>query len=645
MVTTSHSSYYLPAKPRINVYARGDGAYATPLYTYNPFTAGPTDPNKPNRLVFDTTLNNVGQFAITLENNDDDLDREIFHRSNRVVIELSKDGTTFRKVFKGLVRRTTTNIFADNPNDRGKNLTIEGFSYLVRHGERLLDVVKESTKIAPGGETDPYDRTDSTMFSNTLINNLLSADANYLGPNGQDDTQLYSINLINNTASSPITTWVPIINAEYATVDEAISRVLEFSNSLLMLNFENDQLYIYNPDNPTSDVQTFMITTTPNKNADDADITMYPDAAYDYGVGYDYADHANKLGVSYKDPRTNVGEPLVDIPDCPDQPVPGSEPALFSPLHGYESDPLDWYYSSGHIHNLSQFIANNTVFEDFRTVVGCQGDVDALNQIKGRLRNNSSGSPGSAIGATFAIWPDADSAVNWPSATTTYLMAGTEPGVTGGATLVPGTTYWLETWQVETQTNSVRLGWASALYDGVQGRQDSSFTSTDGPASSFNGAFGTIGVRSFVIETGSAASTIPGCAGFTEPTVNFDRRISANDRVAQKKTILIERAYTSLPPGTHTAQSLNELLYSKLYVSSKPRFTYVFPSVTIPNKYPKAGDLVTHIDPYNKVGTAFDPIQIGIVADARYEFGTDPHNILGLRKLSLTTTGIRKGYY
>ena len=119
----------------------------------------------------------------------------------------------------------------------------------------------------------------------------------------------------------------------------------------------------------------------------------------------------------------------------------------------------------------------------------------------------------------------------------------------------------------------------------------------------------------------------------------------ANDKNAAKRTGVVERTVSSIPDHIDGLQTIQEYLYPRIYTASKPRFTFDYPSLTMPNRIPKAGDVLVHYDTTVNVGTATTPIQTSIITSARFEFGQDSDGVLGLRKLGLSTGGIRKGYY
>src|SRR5687768_11300063 len=87
---TGDAYYNLPTKPRVRIYAFNDSTYTTPLFEYDPFTAEHGDPNAVTKLSFNTSMTNVGQCEIGIENNDRGLDIEAFRKSNRIKIDVSR---------------------------------------------------------------------------------------------------------------------------------------------------------------------------------------------------------------------------------------------------------------------------------------------------------------------------------------------------------------------------------------------------------------------------------------------------------------------------------------------------------------------------------------------------------------------------
>lgn len=130
-----------------------------------------------------------------------------------------------------------------------------------------------------------------------------------------------------------------------------------------------------------------------------------------------------------------------------------------------------------------------------------------------------------------------------------------------------------------------------------------------------------------------------------KPEINLDWIAVANDRNGQNRIGNVERTVTSLPNHIENLQTIQEYLYSRIYLTAKPRFSFDYPRLTMPNRIPKAGDVLCHYDTTVNVGTSTTPIQTSIITSARFEFDQGSDGVLGLRKLGLSTAGIRKGYY
>ena len=130
-----------------------------------------------------------------------------------------------------------------------------------------------------------------------------------------------------------------------------------------------------------------------------------------------------------------------------------------------------------------------------------------------------------------------------------------------------------------------------------------------------------------------------------EPENNLDWIVMANDRNGETKLGKVERTVSSIPNHIDGLQTIQEYLFPRLYLASKPRFSFDYPSLSMPNKIPKAGDVLCHYDTTVKVGTRTTPVQTSIITSANFEFSQGSDGVLGLRKLGLSTAGLRKGYY
>lgn len=628
MVTYTNSAlYWSPLKPRINVYALDDISYSSPMYTYNPFTDVGVS-TKPVSLTFDSQTTNAGSFTLEIEDADSELDFDTFTKGNRVVIDCSKDGSTWQYAFKGLIRSSEQTIYAPT----GRNFTLSGYSYIVRLNERVLNVVKESSLVG-----EEYDRTDTNMFTNNLVENLLDDDQNYVF--SSDDFDLYTLPSPADISTSSIQEWLPRLDAELTTVGSAIDSVLEYSNSLITVDLSTDKWAVYNPDLIQPLTQVFLCTDNMNQTADDGDITMYPLDAYKYNVSYDYPDSGSRLIVALNTGGT--------CPDIVEEQEP--QPATFNQfLNGTgtfitgSTDVTRW---------ACIFKASQTDMSNLRIKAGNWNNLSSFTTILAEVRTASGlcTSPGTQIGSTMNLYKDRIPGTPFPEYTTLDWMAGLPSGIAGVTGLTIGSTYWLVCYSGHTLTPGTNnLGWrtnganmelvdrytyAKSINAGSSWTVDANCASSDGPLTYFVLDFGTEIIQD-------------ACGGsLTTEEIPAPQFVVAHDLNATNRLGIVERAITSLPRHITTLQTINEYLYAKLYVSAKPRFTFDFPSVSMPGKIPKAGDLVTHVSRRAGVGLKTAPLQTGVIMSVNYDFAQGGDGSLGLRRMGLQTTGIRRGSY
>jgi hypothetical protein len=636
---TSSPSYWAPLKPRIRIYAFNDTTYATPLYSYDPFTDTGRD-NKPISLRFESLTTNAGTFSLEIEDPCSLLDPDLFMKGNRVFIDCSKDGSTYQPAFKGLVRSSDQQIYGST----GRNLILNGYSYLIRLNERVVNVVKESSLTG----TD-YNRSDSNMFSNNLINDLLNTDANYVYM--VDDTAAYSIMKTNDIPTSPVSDWIPRLDASLVTVGNAIDSVLEFSNGLVMLDLSTDQLQLYNPDQVTSKTGLFLLTDQLNKDSDDADITMYPVESYKYNISYDYPDSGSRLIASIG----NAGE-------CPaEEVVPPVFNYAYSIRMGFTTpsnllSPCPGNGGSGSIRGLMTSFQSplDGTLKGISVPVASAGNLSGShNSVKARIYRYTNGSSlGAQVGPDITLYKDGVAGTPFPSVNSNLWFLHTESGWQSGALTIltnyyfgilddisNNSAWWSVTGDSGSQTWIYTINYSSPSWWG--NGNNNPFGGIPLCLNAGNG-FGTDPLFHIDLE-----STSPrGACGGSAATADADPVFAvAHDRNMSNKIGVVEKAISSIPTHVKTKQTMNEYLFNKLYVAAKPRFMFDFPSVTMPNKMPKAGDVVCHVSTKANVGLKISPVQTGVIDQVSYDFAQGDDGVLGLRKLGLSTTGIRRGYY
>jgi hypothetical protein len=640
---TGDPGYWLPQKPRINIFAFNDTTYSSPLYTYNAFTDGSGGIDKPIALQFTSDSVTAGTFSLQIDNSNDTYDLDQFARGNRITIELSKDSQSWSTAYHGLVRSVKQKVFG--PNNR--TIFIEGYSYLIRLSERILSVKKQAALI--GGD---FDRTDTNMFTGNLLNDLLTNDINYV--NSVDDTQLYSVFKTNNLAGSPIDDWVPRIDAQLTTLNETINNILEYSQSLVTLDFSNDQLVLFNPDRvPSGGANAFLVTDNLVLQGDSSLNTMYPIADYTYQISYDFADSANRLIAS------------IGSVQCPET-IIDSPPPLVTPDYGY-ADITTW--------STSQGFWEPALNSAWSRILGCPFKCTAnpITQIKvaGLTRGNPYTSenrmyaefrvfPGTAsVGATisgsgFNMYVGGKTTNAIPkttSGTNSPQYAWQTPPDYSYSGLTVGTTYWIMmnpimglVGNAQDSNNQLEIGWNN------NGDRYAIYSVYSNLAMSVHLGAGTdpqFAMQAFMgSSTGGGTSTaIPPCGGLPEPRDADPVLAIASDKNMEKRIGMVEQSISNIPPHVKTLQTMNEYLFNKLYVMGRPRFTFDYPALTLPSVIPKAGDICVHVSKKAQVGRARTPVQTGIITQVTYDFGQDSDSILGLRKIGLTTNGVLRGSY
>jgi len=622
MVTTSSNLYWAPLKPRIRIFELSDDLYADPIYEYNAFTDTANADNKPIGLGFETSTTNVGQCSLRIEDADQNFNENDYLKGNRIFIEGSKDGSSWQPAFRGLGRGVIQEAYGIT----GRNLVFIAYNYLIRLNERIVQLNKESSKTGT-----VYNDTDTTMFTDNLINNILTDDDNYVFSTSEAGGTGKPLSASNIT-SSPITQWIPKLDVEFNTLSSAIDEVLDYSGGLLTVNFADDQLVLYDPEQVTSATGVFMVTNRANPLADEVNQTMYPLEPYNYHVYYDTDESANRLILPFKSPDSAAAVPHQG------EPTPGDVNATAAGtglgLHANQR----WAYKfmapgSGSLGliRVCMFTVGNVSFLASNSTRLWIHNEDAVNQ-----------RPGIAISGPTIVYPQAadgtypTGGVGYPS-TPQRLLLGMKDHDDMGE-LLSGKIYWLavENSQSASLNTTNGLGWIQEVFQSGPANPSQANTNVSTNAGSTWQVSGTSGTpRTFFIA--------PNQQGSDE--INLDWIVMANDRNGEARLGKVERTVTSIPNHIDGLQTIQEYLYPRLYLASKPRFSFDYPSLSMPNRIPKAGDVLCHYDTTMRVGTSSTPVQTSIITNARFEFGQDNDGVLGLRKLGLSTLGLRKGYY
>jgi hypothetical protein len=424
--------------------------------------------------------------------------------------------------------------------------------------------------------------------------------------------------------------------------------VLEFSNGLLMLNPADDELVLYNPDLVTSVTSIFLLTNQINQAADDADYTIYPLEPYRYNISYDYPDSGSRLIGSIG----TAGGCEEALPALPEDMTSNYSTAAVLWHFSYAGDGADREWSVA-------FLPSNSKIKNLVVAVRTQGNNSSATSAIARVYENTTGGEtghmGAQVGSDMILYKDGIPGTPFPSTTTEFVFLQMERSALG-PTITVGRWYYLALIFTHSMTAANRVGWILKVPAGF----NTIIALARGSQSFNNGATwdacagylpGTVnlpqGATVFDPIWNIAYGGQDACGG-SQSTIDADPVFCvAHDRNMSNRLGVVERVISGIPTHIKTAQTLNEYLYNKLYYAAKPRFTFDFPSVTMSNKIPKAGDIVVHVDSKARVGTQTAPIQTGVISSVQYSFeqgkGTD--DALGLRRLSLQTTGIKRGSY
>ena len=629
---TGDPIYWSPMKPRVNLYEIENTAYDTPRYSYDAWTeAGSSD--QLIGLSFETSITNVGQCFFTVEDQGASMRiDEHLTKGGRIKIDLTRDGTNYQTAYKGLMRAIETEGFGID----GRNITITGYNYLVRLGERVLKVNKESSKTG-----NDYDRTDSSMFANNLIENLVSSNVGYVYSDDDFGILGYDMAQYGAISDSSVTTWIPKLDIEYGTLASAIDEVLENAGALLHVRFDNDQLTLYDPEQNITGMQVFVITNQVNKLSDDADITMYPLESSKYRIGIDNDSSANRLIMPFKHPDSHPQERHQSEREYNSSWLTAAYTAGFEFWNAASDIDRIWGWQI----SVSQAGSPGIFRCALYTTGNCSGI--SRSSMKSYVRNDSAGSPGTQVDGARTMYPQetdgtfkSNGSSAFPSASGSEVLVGHADN-DNVATLLPGKTYWVFVECTGAQSDANFLG---AI---AEQSQTAGTRYTENQFSSYS---------TFVTSNFLRFYNIPP-ENYGEPELNLDWLVVARDATTVKNfggwLGYIEKTISSIPQHINGLQTMQEYLYPRIYQHSKPKIHFDYPSLTMPNKVPKAGDICVHYDSQHQTGTSANPqnypgpsaVQTSVISDIRYDFDQDAQGVLGLRKLSLSTAGIRRGMY
>lgn len=627
---TEDPIYWKPTKPRINFYDLDDKTDTTTRFTYDGFP-GTGAGNKVIKLGFESSTTNVGQCFVTIEDSDNDFVSDSYlMKGCRIKIELSKDNVNWVTAFRGLVRANETEAFGVN----GRNITFTGYNYLIRLNERITKINRESTKTGAS-----YNRTDTNMFTNNLVESMISSGSSYIFSDDDFSVLGYDMAQYGSISDSPVTTWIPKLDVEYSTLASAIDEVLEYSGSLITIDHATTNLTLYDPNDFVTGMNIFIITNGVNKLADDAAYTMYPLENARYRIGWDTEESANRLIFPFKHPSSHLREAY---PEWDEDRIEAS----------VGTGSFAFQQSASVNRRWAQLVEFDAVGSPgvLRAVLQTEGNCSGLSKSSTKCQiATASATPGmgTVFGGPYTMWPQNtadgtfpdDSSIPYPSSATNFFVVGMrdEDNI---AQVVTGKLYWFIIYNEDVDITN-NMGIVPDPYQSTPANNNSQWlvTYSDNAGSTWPSVTSTSRFRIWNIPQHQKG----------EAELNLDWIVIGRDATTVKGTGgwfgNIERTITSAPQHIDTLQTIQEYLFPRLYYASKPKILFDYPSLTMPNTVPKAGDIVCHYDTQLGTGTRNQPIQTGVISDIQYSFDQDADGVLGLRKLSLSTSGIRRGQY
>lgn len=622
---TGEERYWKPIRPWISVGRLDDPIFAEPLYQYYSQTDTGTVA-KPLSLRFESRTGSAGSFELEIEDSDHTLDVDAFSRGCRVSVIAEKGEIEPMGVWYGVVRSLQEKQYGIN----GHNVILKGYSILIRNSERIIDF-----------EAISSGRSASGMFTMNLIDMLLSDDNVYLFT--QNDSDMWNIIRNEHVSSSNIIRPVPRASAHMSTLSESMNQILEYSDSLIGPEMELRQNVLYNADDAQlSFFQDSVIYTLTNRidlTSDPADTTMYPLSSYTYSYGYDYPVNASRLVASIGSSSCNPGS----------GPSGGGDPSW---LEGEWQWALELADDSENTTNAIAipFVASSASVLDMKLGLTSIGNASFMNYAYVAFLTNAVISgvsvPDRFLGTGTGWYPSYRHGVPgtaFPSIDTTNFWLGFSSGQNVGTeiTLTPGVKYWVALKASGTVYLANSIAWIGDNQSASYGYSNDHLVTVSVLTGDSSGA-----THAFRIDY-QQGSVIGGrdCAGMPGTEDAMPNFIMGTEMNATNRTGLIEKTLTTLPGSAKDINTLNEYMFDKLYVASKPKFTFTYPALTMPTIPPKAGDILCHFDTKFNVGTKKSAVQTSMITEVVYDFRQDETGALGLTKIALTTSGLKRGSY
>ena len=613
---TSDPIYYKPLIPKITIENEQTGSD----YTYNPFSDSGTT-NKPIHLSIGLSENSFGTFVLQIEDQNNVINRDLFGKGSRVIVEVGKQASQLTRLMFGLVRKTG--------HSRGANkkvlYNLFGSSTGIRCNERVVYYSKEGPKLDQDDTT--IDNSDASMNADSILYNAFTATNSavpFAGTQAESSSGIVNVSSLVN--DSVVEDKMSSVQIEYGEIMDVINLVEEQTNSEFYVNTNSKANLRYELSGTIDPLSLsggrgFTIKNVNDPN-DDADDTMYlrgKDWNYEESI-YKSDSYSSRI-FSILPADSFIPSSVADLGwrgsggtyyNCD---TTGSTPPLiewgmkFRPIHS-KHYPGDFMFGlTGTVSDVQEPPSANpetrAIFRIATSAVGAttpeSQSVVAWIRFKQQDMFGSGGFSDRIFANEFEFMVGS-SVVEFINLDTTkdYWMILADD-FAGNAVTPPSISYYYS-------------GWVYTSYRQAQMAKRS--TSTGGTASSTSSAgtgwsnYGIVGRPLFEYMPRRAQAFM----------AYDDKAIRAVNRGSTVQPI--ETALPSPPATVRTKEAMYQYMVNSLYFMSRPRANFAMNRVTAPNVPLMPGDTLVIDDTILGFSTEGNQFVIGRCGDLQYNWGT-----------------------
>jgi len=568
-IYTSDPSYEKLAIPIIRI---DDRDRTQTLYSFNPFAG--TTAGGVTYCNVSLGINNQGTFDIEIEDTDLTIDTTQVKAGARVYIQIGKQNGMMTQVLSGMIRNAGFTRGCEN------NLlySISGFSTGIRLNERILDVHTTPTNLLSNGVT--IDPSDPDFSADNIVDDALDDESDYYPKDTYksivEGTGGYGyIDSSTTTQDSDIEDFIPGMEQRYQEIQDVYNQVEEYTGGRTWVD-QFDKIQFQPMMTPLTSNSGFIITATIDRDNDLASNTMYIDA----DQGYTWVDSIDKGG-GYNSSLYGV---------LPPDPVPDADTGANSNFYSNKTVEVasrirlptnpNWrIYAAVEAIGMDNVAAENTVRTRWRLCEDDNGVPKNTNGILGNRYMYANQKYNTADGGRQMI----------------EIMGR------GNTDIDVNKNYWL----IFSSLNSTPTVYWNWYYfnNGI----GTTATAAPGTSSDTNGGTG------WAITQGPQMSLVTGRFK-SEPFVIRDQK-------AIDERILIESNISNFPQQITSKLAAVKYMIGLMYYGARPRRTFSFPSVTMPNNPVFPGDIAYIVDPRFNFSTSGNPVVTGQISDINYQFG------------------------